>query len=410
MEGTIKNSSDERILISKDNIIIEVNKYLLHITGYTESELIGKTLIEVSRLLRIDSQINLQDMENIHSLYIFTNEGLPINVTITYKISVKENIKIYYIKEIPQAYLRNVLLNFDDFSISDKQAFAIYSYPDFICLKTNKKYINSLNSINVNSDDPIGRPYQYSKYIPKVIEEGFFHGDEVEFIGSNGIATYWDMSMRLISGDENKTYMILSLYDVSNRVTEEKLHDKNRLEDKAMELKIKEANRINKLENILLNAQNELLVTVVEALDLEYIRCNYPDLKIISINGNGLNSLKEINNGIKFIGCPIGESYFSVYPIDEEVKRKELDLYITDKSDLFYVSYINHIIDKELRFFKTINQPILGLNNKIVEIVFITIDITDEVKEKNKIEETLEMQNQMFSTVSHELKTPLSVI
>lgn len=90
--------------------------------------------------------------------------------------------------------------------------------------------------------------------------------------------------------------------------------------------------------------------------------------------------------------------------------RKELNYYLIEKGEYSYIDYTNHTIDGEQRYFKTINQPIFGLNNKIVEIIFITTDITDEVKAKNKMEETLDMQNQMFSTISHELKTPLSII
>lgn len=168
--------------------------------------------------------------------------------------------------------------------------------------------------------------------------------------------------------------------------------------------------RIQEEESRLIKTQKELLTKVVDALDLEFVRCTFPELEIVSINDNGLKKLKKINNRIESMVYPIGKSYFAIYPIDEEKKRKELELYLIEQGHYSYIDYENHVVAGEKRFFKTINQPIFGLNNKIVEIIFITTDITDEIKVRNKMEETLDSQNQMFANISHELKTPLSVI
>lgn len=51
-----------------------------------------------------------------------------------------------------------------------------------------------------------------------------------------------------------------------------------------------------------------------------------------------------------------------------------------------------------------------GLNNQVCEIIVLILDITDEVKAKNEVEEALRVQDEIFSNVSHELKTPLNVI
>lgn len=91
-------------------------------------------------------------------------------------------------------------------------------------------------------------------------------------------------------------------------------------------------------------------------------------------------------------------------------KRKELEFHLIEIGDGSYIDYENYIIDGEKRYFKTINQPIFGLNNKIIEVIFITTDITDQVNAKNKMIETLDSQNQIFANISHELKTPLSMI
>ena len=145
-------------------------------------------------------------------------------------------------------------------------------------------------------------------------------------------------------------------------------------------------------------------------MDLEYVRCSYPDLKIISINDKARDKLKKINSETKSNHSPIGKSCFELYPIDLEQRMETFELHLTEKGNYSYIGYQNYIVGGERRFFKTINEPILGLDNEVIEIVFITTDITEEVQEKNKMEETLEMQNQIFTTISHELKTPLNVI
>ena len=71
--------------------------------------------------------------------------------------------------------------------------------------------------------------------------------------------------------------------------------------------------------------------------------------------------------------------------------------------------HVNVTAGKE-EFFKVIFQPLFDLNKQVTEIVIIEIDITEEIKAKNKIEEALKIQDEIFANVSHELKTPLNVI
>jgi len=61
-------------------------------------------------------------------------------------------------------------------------------------------------------------------------------------------------------------------------------------------------------------------------------------------------------------------------------------------------------------FVKWIYQPLFDLNNEIIEIIIIGIDITEEIKDKEKMELALKIQDEVYTNVSHELKTPLNVI
>ena len=529
MENVVKINVYERCLISKNNIILGVNRDFLDLVGYAESELIGKTLVEAGKIFRIDSQVDLQDMEGDTSIFIFTKELVAIEGRISCEIMDNGAQKVFSFKIDTSNIARQSFNLANQLGTSRGSGVAIFSLSNLVLINSNQTnldfleppYNKKINSIGKNiMGILLEQTYNlFDKMKNHVINTGNpFYGEEIELKVGSSDETYWNISLVPISENEKIKYLILYLsnetekvlnreaiiqrneeletiienmsdeiiifdkdfnIDISNKKMDENitsdnlsLKPLNNIDD-IVKLDIifdednqlipygnfpfqriargecisnlliktinasgieyrevcgyplydKEGNlsrgimifkdikdRIGKEEARLIKTQKELLSKVVEALDLEFTRCTYPKLEIISINDNGLKKIEKINNRIKSMGSPIGESYFAIYPADEKTKRKELDFYLIEKGYFSYADHTNYIVDGEQRFFKTINQPIFGLDNKVKEVIFITMDITDEVKEKNKLEETLEMQNQMFTTISHELKTPLSVI
>lgn len=489
MEDNLKLNIYERFLISKDNIIIEVNKDFLKLTGYTKDEVMGKTLVEVSKILRIDSQVNLQDIEADGTIFLFTKELVAIEGKISCEF-IDDGIQKVFSFKMDFLNLANERFNLaDQLGTIRGDGVAIFSFSNLVLVNSNQNYLDfigppynkRINSIGENAIDILPKS-SYSllnKMRNYVFNTGStFYTEEKRvdygFLGE----TYWNPILVPILENQHIKYLILSVSNVTEKVLNRKMIEQRNEElgavienisdeiiifDKDNQviqfedfpfrrvmrgeivseyiIKIKGPvevlhrdvngtpiynkegkfsggvmiyrdikNRLETEEARLIKIQNELLSKVVESLDLEFIRCSYPDFKIISINVNGSNKLKRINNGNKPLVCPIGKNYFDMYNVNEESKRKDLYYNLIENEKFSYINYETHIMDGEERFFKTVNQPIFGLNNKIVELILISIDITDEVKAKNKVEETLEMQNQMFSTISHELKTPLSLI
>lgn len=530
MGGIVSINTYEKFIISKDDIIIKVNKDFLGLVGYTESELVGRTLIEVSKIFRTDPQVNLQSIEDDTSIFLFTKELVAIEGILSCETIDNGARRVFSFKRDNNDLINEKFNLANQFATSRGDGVALLSFSSEqsgeILINSNQKYLDSLKPpYNIRSNS-IGKKimkivpgysdikFNYIKEHFRKTSSPYYMKEMCTNFRSLG-EEYWDVNLVPILDDGIIKYILLSLSNVTEEVFNRKaIKQKNEeLEaiienmsdeiiifdknfdvisiNKAMEkissidntslnnlndiiknsitydkdnklisygnfpsqrvargefisdfvIKVNDSlgviyravsgspvfdregnfsvgvmvyrdieDRSRTVEDRLIKTQNELLSKVVEALDLEFIRCTYPELEIISINGNGFKSLIEMNNGIKSIGYPIGQSYFTIYPIYEEGKRKELNHYLIEKGEYSYIDYTNHTIGGVQRFYKTINQPIFGLNNKIVEIIFITTDITDEVRAKNKIEETLEMQNQMFSTISHELKTPLSII
>ena len=97
MKCVFKKLANIPYLVSENNIIVEINNEFTSSYGYSENELIGKSLTEISRLIRIDSQKYLNDIENEYSCYMFTKEYEPREVTITCKNLQSKNRKTYFI-------------------------------------------------------------------------------------------------------------------------------------------------------------------------------------------------------------------------------------------------------------------------------------------------------------------------
>lgn len=230
MENKLIKSTKYASIFTKDNTVYKVNDEFLQIVGYKYYEIVGKSLKQLSILLKMNFQIYFTDIKDVEDLYIFTNEDVPKDVTITYKSQSKANERLYYIEENLNPSLEVILLNFANNDINSEEGQAIYSYPSLICLKSNEKYNNSLDLMTVKYDNLIGCHHPCPKYLSEINETGSFRKNAVEHIDSNGIRGYWDVNMKLIYGHENRIFIISTFYDVTDRIIKMKFLGKQRVE------------------------------------------------------------------------------------------------------------------------------------------------------------------------------------
>lgn len=166
--------------------------------------------------------------------------------------------------------------------------------------------------------------------------------------------------------------------------------------------------RIKYEKNLYIKAQFDSLTKIVNNLDLGFARYSYPDFKLISINNKGLDLLSKIVpdlNSMTYKNNNIFDAFNDgLFIIDDNIKNY---LKINKESCLKTIRYV---VEKEYLFIKWIYQPLLDLNNEIIEVIIIGVDVTKEEMNIKKMEKVLKIQDEIYANVSHELKTPLNVI
>lgn len=160
--------------------------------------------------------------------------------------------------------------------------------------------------------------------------------------------------------------------------------------------------RIKSEEAKFLKIQYDVLSRMIENLEIGLLRYSYPELKILDMNNKVHTFLKQINSDYNRID--------DLLPANESGKLLKNIIKSVKQNGASYIYNLKNTTGLEEKFLKLIFQPVPGINGKTAEVIITLIDITEEMKEKNRMVEALKVQDQIFANVSHELKTPLNAI
>ena len=287
----------------------------------------------------------------------------------------------------------NVLKQTSDKDIEEKFAFlvqlyagsntglAIIRYPDYILLKANDCFMQFAEV-----------SYDQLNIYDSIMQSGnSLHLEEQSFTHPSRGSTYWDLSYIPINNLGQPKFLVQTTLDVTEKVMKRKRSDVY-------------------LNNRLIQVQYDLLNIIIKNLDLGFIRCSYPDFKIIDLNNRSLNYLKQVNfdrnSREKIIGCNI----FHAFQVEDWVKFQTDIQHLIKNSISNHSIYLKTILYGESKYYKIFFQLIYESEQKIKEVMFLCKDITDEAKAKKQAEKIHEVHMQLFPKISHELNTPLSLI
>lgn len=517
---------------SNNNFITTVNKDFIDFSGYSEDELIGKSLTEIIMLLRIDSVVNLEDIKDKFEGYIFTKDCNAREVTILCKYLKGNNEREYYFREKPNSRIEDKMLFVAQICKNDKIGTAIWSFPDFIMLNCNNKFLKYFYPSYATRENCIGK---YKKEIVNGIEDDnidkiwstikktgeSYHINEFKHEDKVNGTSYWNLIFVPIYVDGNIKYIVENKWDITEKILGTELRDKQSkiIENQKKQLeaiienmtepllivnkdgeyidinkaarnkypmyrnlkkagetygkiqyfdidgkvitkenlpvnrllrgeKISELKSIVKYNNdfryynvnaapvydnegdfiagvmcidditekvkndnhMFIDKQYKILHRMIEELDLPVLRFSYPDLKLIDINKKAYSFIKLENPDIGSISSIKGMNYKEVVnSFDKDYILKHVKS-IIEKNKKSYSKYRQFTTFGKEKFINTIYQPILGINNEVLEIVAIGIDVTEEIVANREMKKSLKVQEEIFANLSHEMRTPLNVI
>ncbi|MBD7907470.1 PAS domain-containing sensor histidine kinase [Sporosarcina gallistercoris] len=282
--------SKELHIHTVDNIIYQVSAGFLEVTGYNESDLVGKSLLELGVLLKSEHQMSFQVIENRQYGYIFNSDHLPLEVKVSVDSLGNEDYKVYHFEEQKDSALEYTLNNFGGNKTNGNGATAVYSYPDCILLSHDENYITTLCLMNIASDNPIGRCPSFPTSILDVLKRGTScHEFEVESRGSDGAATYWDINVKMIAGEGTRQYAVTSFYNVTEKTRERKLLTKQKNEMEFILDNMSDA--VNILDK---DGEYTYINKVGKQFPVRYIPQNIPDIE--SVNSERLYHAFRMND------------------------------------------------------------------------------------------------------------------
>jgi PAS domain S-box-containing protein len=365
--------SREPFIATYDGLVHEVNEEFLYLTGYSLNELIGKSFLAVSQMLKVSLQVLLKNTNSKISIYIFTKLIEPREVLISSKEYKNSKKIIYSFQEKENSRLENKFLYIEKLYVDNNFGIAIYSAEGLVLLRANTKYIDYLNEPFNKKENCVGKPLNeiIKGFEGSIMEEIWtdiintgesFYASDVMYDKYDRGITYWDLSIVPIHEKGRIKYYIENCIEVTERILNRKI-----IEEQAAKIHRKD----KKIETII-NLSDEF----ISIFDKNGVCIKFSNVltELFELH-NGNNNISQLKNQLKIFDLdgntiPFDKSEFHDICIGKEINNHK------------------RIIKKDIieKYVIMNGKPIFDGEGQFERYVLIIHDIT-EIMESRIIEE-----------------------
>ncbi|NRT91783.1 sensor histidine kinase [Clostridium beijerinckii] len=218
-------------ILLKNHKVFKVSQQFVEITEYTTADLLGKSIAEIFKILRVGPSVDIKNIAEKADYFLFT-KSLEFR-SISIEIIKEEDSQLFIIREKPNSRLEAKHTYLSELCKSNFVGVAVYSVPDMILIKANQQYLDFLEhpfnqsyySIGKNIDKII-LGWSGSK-VEKFWKEAILTGKavqvkEYEHIGYERGITYWDSIIIPVTEGESIKYVVSNTSEVTEKVLNRK--------------------------------------------------------------------------------------------------------------------------------------------------------------------------------------------
>jgi signal transduction histidine kinase len=409
MHEIFKNFFIEKMayLVVESGIVTDAGDLLLKYLNYSRDDLVGIYEDEVFGMLT-GGNIGAKPEEETKSYILLTKNKKTVFFNIQTYSDKSEHNKLYIFQKLENLKTSYDLSIIHQIVSNSPIGVAVFSVPDIILINANQSWLNRLDEPFNRKEESVGKSIgeiitgwdgsvfeniwntvllsKKSCYIPEYRYSGLKKG-----------ISYWDISITPIFEDDKVAYFVESAYDVTEMVI-----NRDRL----------------KIQREQLFKQYQQFETVVENMS-DALFIIYPNYKTIPLN-QAAHTIKHLFFDFQYYGNP--KEQIKYYDSKEnQISFPELPVFKILKGEQFKSQIITVKTPEEIYHFSISGRPVHDENSSIIFSIICIRDVTTQVindnyilqveKEKKKyLERMMELKDNFLTLVSHEFKTPLTVI
>jgi len=394
-------------LFIEDGIVVGVGNILLDCLGYESEELIGADELDVLDMFFGKSNTAL--LTGVRSTYLIhakNGEAFFFNVYFNEDVRHHQRLYIFQKKDIMNekqnpGIIHQLLAN-SPFGI------AVFSVPDIVLLNANQSWLNRLDEPFNRKEESIGKHISeimtgwkdsvFENIWRTVLNSGkACHMPEYRYSGLKKGLSFWNVSLTPIYEEGKLTYFLEITYDVTEAVL-----NRNKI----------------KMQKDQLFKQFQQFETVVENMS-DALFIIYTDYSAVSLNTeaqavrhlfNGFQYKEEGPNDIRYFDSQANLISFHDLPVFRLLKGEQLKAFqVTVKTP------------ETTHHFSISGRPVYDDHKNIYFSIVCIRDVTTQVNQDNYIlkvetekkeylERVIAIKDDFLTLISHEFKTPLTVI